>query len=178
MLIIPLRLRLFMPEWQIDIKIKKQFKRHLNRPYLRRIIRGVLAAEEAPSPLEVSLVITDDEDVHRLNKRYGKNDHTTDVLAFPLNEEKTTASHGSNPGPTFISPQDGVPLLGEVIISYPQALRQVEEHKNSIEEEVTLLIIHGFLHLLGYDHASQADRKRMQGHEKKIILGLTDNGKR
>ncbi len=158
-----------MPKWQVDIKIKKRFKQCVNRPRLKSLIHVVLSSEKAPSPAEVSLVVTDDEDVHRLNKRYRGKDRTTDVLAFALREEKPASSSNMNAGHAFVLPQDGIHRLGEVVISYPQAERQAGENNNSVEDEITILIVHGLLHLLGYDHIKTTERTRMRLREQRIL---------
>jgi probable rRNA maturation factor len=62
-----------------------------------------------------------------------------------------------------------VPALGEVVIAYPRALRQAEEGGRSVEEEVTRLLIHGTLHLLGYDHAEPGEERRMRGREEELL---------
>lgn len=158
-----------MTKWQVDVKIKKRFKPCVNRPGLKSLIHVVLTSQKAPSPAEVSLVVTDDEDVHRLNKRYGGKDRTTDVLAFALREEKQASSSNTNGGHAFVLPQDGLHRLGEVIISYPQAERQAGENNNSVEDEITTLTVHGLLHLLGYDHTRTAERTRMRLREQRIL---------
>jgi len=163
-----------MPDWQVDIKIKKTFKRYLNRADLLHTIKHVLTSQKAFYHLEVSLLITNDEDVHRLNKHYRKINRTTDVLAFALKEEKKAEENNSSSPPAFITPEDGIYRLGEVIISFPQALRQAEEINHPIEDEITRLIVHGFLHLFGYDDTWTANRRRMKAREKRIILKLAE----
>ncbi|MDP2718419.1 MAG: rRNA maturation RNase YbeY [Dehalococcoidia bacterium] len=163
-----------MPEWQVDIKIKRTYKRYLDRADLLRTIKHVLTSQKAFYQLEVGLLITNDEDVHRLNKRYRKINRTTDVLAFALKEEKKAEENNSASPPIFITPEDGIYRLGEVIISFPQALRQAEEINHPIEDEITRLIVHGFLHLFGYDDIEATDRRRMKAREKRIILKLAE----
>jgi probable rRNA maturation factor len=91
-------------------------------------------------------------------------DEPTDVIAFSMlpTEEKPDS-------PRFISPPDGVMHLGEVIISYPQAIRQAEERNHSIEKEITILIIHGVLHLLGYEDEKPELKQKMAVREKEIL---------
>lgn len=158
-----------MPKWQVDIKIKKRFKAYVNRMRLKNLIHAALISEKAASPAEVSLLVTDDEDVHRLNKRYRGTDRTTDVLAFALQEDKPVLPSGENSGHTFILPQDGIYRLGEVVISYPQAERQAGENHNTVEDEIDTLAVHGLLHLLGCDDANPRKRARMRLRQERIL---------
>jgi probable rRNA maturation factor len=89
-------------------------------------------------------------------------DNTTDVIAFALSER------GANAEP-FITPPDDVIHLGEVIISYPQAKRQAEEQRHPLEKELALLVAHGVLHLLGYDHELPEQEEKMRAMESKVL---------
>lgn len=137
-----------MPGIRLDIQITPAFKRAVSAAWLRRVVEAVLEAEQA-GDAALSLVVTDDDAVHRLNHTYRGIDDTTDVLSFALSD--------SVPGPAFVTPPGQARQLGEVVISYPQAVRQAEEQGQSVELEMALLTIHGVLHLLGYDHEADAD---------------------
>ncbi|MCJ7669712.1 MAG: rRNA maturation RNase YbeY, partial [Dehalococcoidia bacterium] len=112
--------------------------------WVKKIVRQVLKAEGVAPLYEVSLVLTDSETVQRLNRDYRGVDEPTDVLAFYMLPQKGADS-------SFALPPDGITRLGEVIISYPQAVAQAREQGHSPERELALLVIHGILHLLGYD---------------------------
>ncbi len=162
-----------MSKWQIGIKVKKRFTPYPDVRHLRRIILDILGEEGAPSPLEASLLITDDEDVRRLNQRYRGADRTTDVLAFALSEGIPNNSAGNgHRTDQFVLPESEARQLGEVIISYPQAQRQARKAKTTIEDEVNRLLVHGFLHLMGYDHETPAERKSMRQRERRIMKNL------
>jgi probable rRNA maturation factor len=103
--------------------------------------------------------------VRELNRRYRGIDEPTDVISFALTEEKTEGD--SFP---FVTPPDGFLHLGEVIISYPQAVRQAEEQHHGIEEEIALLVVHGTLHLLGYEHDEPVREQEMRAVEKRILF--------
>lgn len=141
------------------ITIVGEFERFVEVEDLQRIAAGVLAAESFPAA-ELGVLVTDDEAVRRLNAEYAGEDETTDVLAFSLRE-----------GEEFVSP-DGVMRLGEVIISYPTASRQAAEAGRVVDEEMAHLLVHGILHLLGYDHAEAADEVRMRGREAELLADL------
>jgi len=138
----------------------EEFERFVEDEELRRIAAGVLAAESVPAA-ELGVLVTDDEAVRRLNAEYAGEDETTDVLAFSLRE-----------GEEFVSP-DGVMRLGEVIISYPTASRQAAEAGRLVDEEIAHLLVHGILHLLGYDHAEAAEEARMRGRTDELLRALT-----
>ena len=129
---------------------------------MRRIAQSVLKAEGVAPPYEVSLVFTGSEALRRLNRDYRGVDEPTDVLAFYTLPQKEADS-------SFALPPDGVTRLGEAIISYPQAAEQAKEQGHSAEKELALLVIHGILHLLGYDHEEPKEEAKMRTREKELL---------
>jgi len=99
-----------------------------------------------------------------LNRDYRGIDKTTDVISFALSENKDDTK--------FITPPDKISRLGEVIISYPQAVRQAKENKQTIKAELAWLVVHGLLHLLGYDHQDDASEAVMRKREDKILRDI------
>jgi probable rRNA maturation factor len=147
---------------QIGIHVVKKFWGVMDVGWVKKMVRQILKAEEVVPPYEVSLVFTDSETVKQLNRDYRGVDEPTDVLAFymlPQNEVEDS----------FALPPDGVTRLGEVIISYPQAVEQAREQGHSPERELALLIIHGILHLLGYDHEEPEQESKMREREKELL---------
>ena len=126
------------------------------------IARDVLKAEGVTSPYEVSIVLTDQETVHAMNRHYRNVDAPTDVIAFYTEEQGPDATE-------FVLPNDGVRRLGDVVISFPQAVEQAREESHSVEQELSLLVTHGLLHLLGYDHEAPEDAPRMRGREAVLM---------
>lgn len=147
---------------EIGIFIEAEFRSLLDEGWVRRIAQTVLKAEGLAAPYEVSLVITDSGTVQRLNRDYRDIDEPTDVLAFCMLPQQEVDS-------SFALPPDGVTRLGEVIVSYPQAAEQAREQGHSLEKEMALLIIHGILHLLGWDHEQPEKEGRMREREKKLL---------
>ena len=127
---------------------------------LRRVVARVLEAERVTENAEVSLLVTTQEEVHRLNRIHRHKDHPTDVLSFYMTE---------GPPADFVTPPEGLRHLGEVIISYPQAVIQARERRHSIRREMAILTVHGVLHLLGYDHEEDDDAARMEARERAIL---------
>lgn len=149
---------------KLGIEIDEEFQKHLGEEWLQGLVESCLTARGLDSEAELSLLITSDETVRDLNQRYRGINETTDVLSFALTE-------GENSDSTiFITPPDGILHLGEVIISYPQAAKQAKDNSHRIEQELALLIIHGVLHLLGYDH-DEPDREREMRKLEQEILG-------
>lgn len=117
----------------------------------------LLRAENCPDNTEVSVLLTGDEEIRTLNRDYRGIDSPTDVLSFSQNE-----------GEDFGTGEDESPL-GDVVISIETARRQAEQRGASLEEEVDLLLVHGLLHLLGYDHAEPEDEKRMFARQDEVL---------
>jgi len=145
---------------EINVLVDEGFEGCPEASWLRSVVEQVLIAQGVSSDVELGLVITSQERVQQLNKSYRGKDEPTDVLAFYM----TSAA-----GEAFVAPPDGVRHLGEVIISYPQAVIQAKEHQHSIKKELAILIIHGVLHLLGYDHEEPELERRMRGREADIL---------
>ena len=142
------------------VSLDEQVRAAIDSERLERLASAVMEREGLP-PGEVSVLITDDEMVRRLNREYGGEDTPTDVLAFSLTE-----------GEEFASPDD-VLRLGEVIISYPTARRQADDAQRPVRDEIEHLLVHGVLHLLGYDHAEPAEEERMRGREHELLAALS-----
>ena len=147
---------------EIEISVAEEFRGLVDEGWVRRIAQTVLKAEGVASPYEVGLVFTDSETVRQLNRDYRGVDEYTDVLAFHMLPQKEADS-------SFVLPPDGVTRLGEAIISYPQAVEQAKEQGHSTEGELALLVIHGILHLLGYDHEEPEEAAEMRTREKELL---------
>ena len=154
---------------EINVLIDEDLEGCPEVSWLQSVAEQVLVAQNAGSRVELGLVIASQERVQRLNLGYLGRDEPTDVLAFSAIEEIGTDF------PPFVMPPDGVSHLGEVIISYPQAVTQAEEHRHSIKKEIAILIIHGILHLLGYEH-DKPELKRLMSAREKEILSCIEGG--
>ena len=108
---------------------------------------------------DITIVLTDDTQLHELNRDYLGVDAPTDVLSFPASE---------------LDPETGSTYLGDILISIPRAAQQAQAAGHPIEAEVQLLVVHGVLHLLGYDHAEADEKARMWAEQSKVLerLGL------
>ena len=145
---------------EINVLVGEGFEGCPEASWLRSVAEQVLTAQGVSLNVELGLVITSQERVQQLNKSYRGKDEPTDVLAFYM----TSAA-----GEIFVAPPDGMLHLGEVIISYPQTVLQAEEHQHSIKRELAILIIHGVLHLLGYDHEESEQERQMRAREADVL---------
>ncbi|MCL1885583.1 MAG: rRNA maturation RNase YbeY [Dehalococcoidia bacterium] len=146
---------------EINILFDDGFETVLEEPWIRAVAGAALSAEGQIGS-EMGVLITGQEQIRLLHKQYMDDDTPTDVLSFAMRESMEKA-------PEFIVPCGEVEHLGEVIISYPQAEIQAAEHGHSVRREVAILLIHGVLHLLGYDHAELSCQQDMQLHEQAIL---------
>ena len=148
---------------EINVLIDEGYEGYLEVSWLQSVAEQALVAQDADSRVELGLVIANQERVQQLNRSYLGKDEPTDVLAFSAREEIDAEL------PPFVQPPDGVLHLGEVIISYPQAVIQAKEHRHSVKREIAILIIHGVLHLLGYEHDKPELERQMKTREQEIL---------
>jgi probable rRNA maturation factor len=149
---------------ELNLHIDESFQDSIAEERLRKAVAGTLAVHGVDCPVELGLVITDDQVVQELNRSYRGVDATTDVLAFALGEQSED----------FATPPDGTLHLGEVFISCPQAERQAREQGHPLEQELALLVIHGVLHLLGYDDEDPDNEQKMRAMEEKLLTLMAE----
>jgi probable rRNA maturation factor len=119
-----------------------------------------LEAEAVAAPAELSIAFVDDAAIQVLNRDYRATDAPTDVLSFAQGE-----------GDEFALPEGAAPHLGDVIVSIETARRQAAEHGLALDDEVAHLVVHGILHLLGYDHEAAAEETQMRAREDAVLGG-------
>jgi probable rRNA maturation factor len=154
----------------LSIQIEEPFVGLVAEDWLRLVVETALAAAGTSAPVDIGLVVAGDDTVRNLNRTYRAIDSTTDVLAFAL------AETGSDGGEHFVMPPDGALHLGEIIISYPQAERQAEEQHHPLKRELALLVAHGVLHLLGYDHEEPVAEQSMRAMEARVLDAIEKEG--
>lgn len=143
--------------------------------WLRKRVACIFDASRCDEAAEASVVLTDDAEVHELNRQWRGIDRATDVLSFALSEAEDASVH---PG-----------VLGDIVVSLDTAARQATElthaervygepgHPWGFREEVLFLVVHGLLHLLGHDHAEPEEAALMQAEERRLFLiGMSDQG--
>lgn len=141
------------------------------------LAEDVLDSEGVEGDAEVSLLFVGEEAIAGLNEQFMGSGpgESTDVLSFPIDGELIGSGHSrgrdrSEPDPSRSDPEAVPLLLGDVVICPAVAARNAPQHAGSFEDEVALLVVHGILHLLGHDHAGDAERDAMQARERDLIL--------
>ena len=118
------------------------------------------------SKLIITITFTTPEDIRKINKKYRKIDKATDVLSFPMFEKDELDEKIKNKD--FLHED----VLGDIIISIEKVKEQAEEYGHSFERELSYMLVHGFYHLMGYDHIEEEDKKVMRPKEEKILNDL------
>jgi probable rRNA maturation factor len=128
---------------------------------LERLLNFAAEKEKVPHDAELSITFVDNQKIQEINREYRNKDMPTDVISFALQEEGEEEV-------TIIGEE--LPLtLGDIIISVEKVKEQAEEYGHSFERELGFLSVHGFLHLLGYDHMTESDEKVMFSKQEEIL---------
>lgn len=141
----------------IHIYIEPQFENLVPSNLLERAAVRTLAYAKFDKTAEFSVVIDSDEKLQQLNLDFLGIDAPTDVLSFPSEE---------------FDPDEQAPYIGDVIVSFPRAEMQANDAGHPIINELQLLVVHGTLHLLGYDHAEPEEKEKMWSAQAKILADL------
>lgn len=138
-----------------NIEIVNLLKKEINETEdIKKVIEVAIEHEKLDN-LEFNIIIVDNDYIHELNKNYRKTDRPTDVITFALEDyEDIKLDHR---------------MLGDIYISYDKAISQSKEYGHSLKREICFLAVHGFLHLLGYDHMNEEDEKIMFGKQELIL---------
>lgn len=140
----------------VFVTFKTESRFPVNRDKIREIIEKELSNHGIKVNYEVGVSIVGDRKMTFLNKKYLGHDGTTDVLSFPLESEGKISIRGTPDAPSgFVTPPDGILHLGDIVVSFPQAIDQAAEKNVFVDEEINFLVQHGVLHLLGIHHEEQ-----------------------
>ena len=137
----------------------KTIRASIPKKVINDIVKMFFKVLRVPKSKEVSIVIISDQKMRKMNKMYRGEDCITDVLSFSEGDASVRVPGNSN-------------FLGEIFISYPQVRRQAKENKNSIIEEISILLIHGLAHLMGFEHNTPQKKKQMIRIEQKVLRKL------
>jgi probable rRNA maturation factor len=141
----------------INIQIPEEYTTSIDPDQLKKTVDLVFQHESVSPVPDLSIVISDDAELQRLNREFLDIDAPTDVLSFPADE---------------IDPESGDRYLGDIIISYARVSDQAAANGYQQEDELRLLIVHGVLHLLGYDHADPNQKKLMWAAQREVLTQL------
>ncbi len=135
---------------------------------IKKAVNMALDAEGVTAPCAVSVVLTDDEGIHRVNREFRGVDRPTDVLSFPMNELVPGEFDADGCEKDMDS---GAILLGDMMLSVPRCEAQGEEFGHGYDREIMYLTVHSVLHLLGYDHVDEGEMKKQMRAREKAIMG-------
>lgn len=140
---------------------------------IERVVQSCLDAEGIAGDPEVSISITDNKEIHKLNRYYRNMDKPTDVLSFPLIDFSQNIEDGVEEGlrDDYESYEEEF-LLGDIVISAEKAMEQSIDYDHSFERELAFLVTHGMFHLLGYDHSTDEEEKIMRQKEEQVLTTL------
>lgn len=145
-----------------DIKEKKEYEK-----MIKKVLEQCFEEEKLEnSKLGITITLTTPENIKKINKEYRKVDKETDVLSFPMFEKDELYEKIKKQN---FEHED---ILGDIIISIEKVEEQAKEYENSFEREFSYMIVHGFYHLMGYDHIKEDDKKQMRTKEEKILESL------
>ncbi|SER80610.1 rRNA maturation RNase YbeY [Salisediminibacterium halotolerans] len=147
-----------MSDYVIDLNDETETLSAGQLQLIKNVLDYAMASEAVTYGTEVSVTFVRDEEIHELNQMYRDKDRPTDVLSFALNEGEADPL------------ADGVPdLLGDIVISVDTAKRQAEEYGHTEDREYCFLAVHGFFHLIGYDHASTEEEEEMLTKQEDVL---------
>ncbi len=139
----------------------------------KAVIEAALDYADCPYEAEVNLLLTTDEEIHQMNKEHRGIDRPTDVLSFPMIEyEEAGQFDFLEDQYDCFHPETGELLLGDIVISKDRVIAQAKEYGHEIKREYAFLIAHSMLHLFGYDHMEEEERKTMERMQNEILNAL------
>ena len=133
---------------------------------IKEVVSRVLEEEKVLSEVDVYITLTNNEEIHKINKEYRDVDRPTDVLSFPMYERDEIAGLKND------TEDEIEKSLGDIIVSIEKVREQAEEYGHSFERELAYLVTHGMLHLLGYDHMIEEEKAVMRKREEEILETL------
>ncbi len=142
---------------------------------VRRVVDAALIQESCPYEAEISVTLTDAEEVRRINREFRGLDKTTDVLSFPMAEYGSPAEFGfleEESAFDCFNPETGELLLGDIILSVDKIREQAASYGHSLTRELAFLTAHSMLHLMGYDHIEEKDRILMEERQRLLMEAL------
>lgn len=145
---------------EISLQIDNNFSGYIKPSQIRGAIYEVLRYTGIEEKSALTAVFDGDDLLQAMNQKFRGIDAPTDVLSFPVD---------------YIDPETNESYLGDILISVPRAVDQAAAGEHSVEEELQLLVVHGVLHLLGYDHNNDEDKERMQAAQSVILQRLGIN---
>lgn len=145
-----------------DVEEKKEYKE-----VIEKVLTKCFEEEKLEnSKLYITVTLTNPENIRKINKEYRNIDRATDVLSFPMFEKDELEEKIEK------KDYEHIDVLGDLVISIEKVQEQAKEYGHSFERELSYMLVHGFYHLMGYDHIKEEDKKKMRPKEEKILNDL------
>lgn len=142
----------------LDIEENKDYEELINK-----VVKKCFETEGLlQKKLYISITLTTPSQIRKINNEYRNIDKETDVLSFPMFEKEDIPKISG----------ENIDVLGDIVISIPKVEEQAEEYGHSFERELAYMVVHGFFHLMGYDHEKEEDKRDMREHEEKVLESL------
>jgi probable rRNA maturation factor len=153
-----------------DYEVSNQFEFDFE-DLAKKVVEACLDYEQCPYEAEVSILITDNEQIKQINEEFRGIDAPTDVLSFPVIDYETPGDFDKleEAAAEYFHPESGELLLGDIVISIDRAKSQAEEYGHSLMRELAFLTAHSMFHLFGYDHMEEEERKIMEDKQKSVL---------
>ena len=158
----------------MTINIEYEAEKTLDLPYetiIEEVAEAALDYENCPYEAEVNVLLTDDEEIRRINSEFRQIDRATDVLSFPMGDFETPSDFErlEEQSEDYFNPETGELLLGDIVISVDKVEEQAEKYGHSETRELAFLVAHSMLHLCGYDHMEEEERLLMEKKQEEIL---------
>ncbi len=158
----------------MTVNIDYESEDRLDLPYetiIQEIVEEAVDYEDCPYEAEVNVLLTDNEGIRQINRQYRQIDSPTDVLSFPMADYDEPADFDrlEEQGADYFNPETGELLLGDIVISVDKVKEQARKYGHSESRELAFLVAHSMLHLFGYDHMEDEERKVMEGKQEEIL---------
>lgn len=167
----------------MTILVENEAERELDFDYekiIDSVVKQVLKTENCPYEVEINVLLTGNDEIHETNKEYRGIDRPTDVLSFPMvdYDDPSDFKNVDKSPESYLNPETDELLLGDIMVSVDKVYEQAEEYGHSKKREFAFLIAHSMLHLLGYDHMEDEERRVMEVKQEAVLtaLGITRIG--
>ena len=161
----------------MTINIEYETEIELNIPYediIKSVINESIDYEKCPYEAEVNVILTDNNEIHQINKEHRAVDSPTDVLSFPMVDYENPSDFEGieDKAEDYFNPDTGELMLGDIVISVEKVIEQAQQYGHSIKRELAFLVAHSMMHLFGYDHMVPAEAAIMEAKQNEVLNNL------
>jgi len=161
----------------VTINIEYETEIELNLPYediIESVINESIEFEKCPYEVEVNVILTDNNEIHHINKEHRDVDSPTDVLSFPMVDYENPSDFEGIEDNTedYFNPDTGELMLGDIVISVEKVIEQAEQYGHSTKRELAFLVAHSMMHLFGYDHMVPEEAAVMEAKQNEVLNNL------